>query len=187
MIHSIPKRRPLAAALTLVCLALAACHSVPVARSGPGFKYYLVGNPADVVRPTHGLLVRRAAATMSTRTTPVWERPAAAATSSCCAHRATTTTTNTSSGSATATRSRRSYSRAGRPPLNPIVIETIRNAEAIFIGGGDQSNYVRLLEGHAGPGRDQLRRRQARTYRRDQRGHGDHGRILLLGDGPREA
>ena len=63
MIHRSFTRRPVAASLSLACLALAACHSAPaartgtVARSGPGFKYYVVGNPEDVVKPTRGLWV----------------------------------------------------------------------------------------------------------------------------------
>jgi len=32
---------------------------------------------------------------------------------------------------------------------DPFVIETIRNAEALFIAGGDQSNYVRYWKGNA--------------------------------------
>jgi cyanophycinase len=32
---------------------------------------------------------------------------------------------------------------------NPFVIETIRNAEALFIGGGDQSRYVKFWKGTA--------------------------------------
>ena len=57
MNHRSRTRRSLTATLVLACLALAACHSVPVARSGPGFKYYVVGNPEDVVKPTRGLWV----------------------------------------------------------------------------------------------------------------------------------
>ena len=37
--------------------------------------------------------------------------------------------------------------------FDPFVISRIRNAEALWLAGGDQSN-TSLLEGHAGRGRD---------------------------------
>jgi cyanophycinase len=33
--------------------------------------------------------------------------------------------------------------------FDPFVIETIRNAEALFIAGGDQSEYVKFWKGNA--------------------------------------
>jgi hypothetical protein len=62
--------------------------------------------------------------------------------------------------------------------FQPFVIDTIRSAEALFIAGGDQSNYVDFWKNTpvedaisfvAGPGG------------RHQRGHGHHERVRLLG------
>ena len=48
----------------------------------------------------------------------------------------------TSTRSAPATRWRRSCSRIATAAFEPFIINTIRNAEALFIAGGDQSDYV---------------------------------------------
>ena len=40
---------------------------------------------------------------------------------------------------------------------DPAVAQIIRQAEVVFIAGGDQANYIRGMEGHSGRGRDQCR------------------------------
>ena len=50
-------RRRIAATVVLACVTAASCNTAQVARRGPGYKYYVVGSPADVFRPTRGLWV----------------------------------------------------------------------------------------------------------------------------------
>ena len=143
MIHRHPRCRLVAATLALACLALGACHSVPVARSGPGFKYYVVGNPADVVKPTRGLWVPQGGGDdVDANYARMGEfggggdfvvlRASGADDYNeyifkLC-HCDSVETIVFDKGAATS---------------DPFVIRTIRNAEAVFIAGGDQSNYIR--------------------------------------------
>jgi len=149
MIHRSFTRRPVAASLSLACLALAACHSAPaartgtVARSGPGFKYYVVGNPEDVVKPTRGLWVPQGGGDdVDANYARMGEfggggdfvvlRASGADDYNdyifkLC-HCDSVETIVFDKGAATS---------------DPFVIRTIRNAEAVFIAGGDQSNYIR--------------------------------------------
>jgi len=136
-------RRRVAASLALACLALAACHSAPVARSGPGFKYYVVGNPGDVVKPTRGLWVPQGGGDdVDANYVRMGEfggggdfvvlRASGADEYNdyifkLC-HCDSVETFVFDKGAATS---------------DPFVIQTIRNAEAVFIAGGDQSNYIR--------------------------------------------
>ena len=50
--------------------------------AAPGYQYFVVGNPADVVTPTSGSSCFREAAPTSTRTSCAWALAPAAATSS---------------------------------------------------------------------------------------------------------
>jgi cyanophycinase len=135
-------RRSLLAAL-LVPLALAACATAKPSRSGPGYRYYVTGNPADVARPTRGLWVAQGggddvpenfvrmgefggsgdfvvlrASGADDYNDYIYER----------CHCDSVETIVFDGGAATA---------------DPFVLDKIRNAEAIWIGGGDQSNYIR--------------------------------------------
>ena len=143
MIHRNPKHQRVASAVAFACLALASCHTVPVARSGPGFKYYVVGNPEDVVKPTHGLWVPQGGGDDVDQN--FIRMGAAGGGGDFVVLRASgadeyndyifklcgcdsVETIVFDKGAATA---------------DPFVLEKIRNAEAIWIGGGDQSNYIR--------------------------------------------
>jgi cyanophycinase len=131
-------------ALTAAALVLhSACTTAPPARRGPGFKYYVVGNPADVVRPTRGLWVAQGGGDDVDQN---YVRMGAyggggdfvvlRASGSddyndyifrlCACDSVETLVFD-----------------KGAAMSDPFVIEKIRNAEAIFIGGGDQSNYIR--------------------------------------------
>jgi len=124
-------------------MALGSCTTANVARRGPGFKVYQVGNPADVVRPTRGLWVLQGggddvdqnymrmgefngggdfvvlrASGKDDYNDYIYAL----------CHCDSVTTLVFDGGAAMA---------------DPYVIETIRSAEAIFIAGGDQSNYIR--------------------------------------------
>ncbi len=136
-------RRALAATAVLACATTVACSTANVARRGPGYKYYVVGSPADVVRPTRGLWVAQGggddvdvnyvrmgefggggdfvvlrASGSDEYNDYIFEL--------CQCDSVETIVFN--KGAATADR---------------FVIETIRNAEAVWIAGGDQSNYIR--------------------------------------------
>jgi len=133
--------------LTALALApltiLAACAASAPTRSGPGFTYYLTGNPADVVRQTRGLWVAQGggddvdenyvrmgayggggdfvvlrASGADDYNDYIFEL--------CNCDSVETIVFDKDAGTA-----------------DPFVIRTIRNAEAVFIAGGDQSNYIR--------------------------------------------
>jgi cyanophycinase-like exopeptidase len=124
-------------------LALAGCTAAEVARQGPGYKVYQVGNPADVVRPTRGLWVLQGGGDdVDQNYIRMGEYGGGG---DFVVLRASgkddyndyiyglchcdSVTTLVFDGDAAMT--------------DPYVIETIRNAEALFIAGGDQSNYIR--------------------------------------------
>jgi cyanophycinase len=131
------------AVAAIACGLLAGCHAVTPARSGPGFRYYVTGDPTDVVTPTRGLWVLQGggddvpenfarmgeyggggdfvvlrASGADDYDDYIFER----------CHCDSVETIVLDKGAATS---------------DPFVIRTIRKAEAIFIGGGDQSNYIR--------------------------------------------
>ncbi len=63
------------------------------------------------------------------------------------------------------------------------MIETIRNAEAVWIAGGDQSNYIRYWKDTPVEDAINLRRGEARARWRHERRHGRPRRIRLFGEG----
>jgi cyanophycinase-like exopeptidase len=134
--------RPAALAVASAAL-LVACQVAQVDRRGPGYKYYVTGNPDDVVRPTRGLWVAQGggddvdenyvrmgdyggggdfvvlrASGDDDYNDYIFRL----------CHCDSVETIVFDGDAATA---------------DPFVIRTIRNAEALFIAGGDQSNYVR--------------------------------------------
>jgi cyanophycinase len=117
------------------------------ARAAHGYEYFLVGNPADVTTPTSGLLVLQGGGTdvdenfvrmgrhMGGGDFVVIRASGADGYNQyildlCdCDSVATIVFNNRQSA------------------FEPFVIETIRNAEALFIAGGDQSRYVTFWKG----------------------------------------
>jgi cyanophycinase-like exopeptidase len=135
-------RRALTAVL-FASVALAACTTAKPSRSGPGFRYYVTGNPADVSRPTRGLWVAqgggddvpenfvRMGALAGGGDFVVLRASGADDYNDYIFERCRCDSVETivfDKGAATA---------------DPFVLEKIRDAEAIWIGGGDQSNYIR--------------------------------------------
>jgi len=132
------------AALALAApLLLAACAAATPQRSRPGYRYYVTGNPADVVRPTRGLWVAQGG---GDDVDANYVRMGAYGGGGdfvvlrasgdddyndyifdLCRCDSVETIVFDQRAAA----------------LDPFVIATIRNAEAVFIAGGDQSNYVR--------------------------------------------
>jgi len=133
---------PAAIALASAAL-LAGCAGSQPARSGPGYKYYLTGSPGDVVRETRGLWVAqgggddvdenyvRMGAYGGGGDFVVLRASGADDYNQyifdlCGCDSVETFVFDKGAGTA-----------------DPFVIQTIRNAEALFIAGGDQSNYIR--------------------------------------------
>lgn len=134
-------------AAILVTLALASCVTAEVTHRGPGYKVYEVGNPADVVRPTRGLWVLQGGGddvdqnysrmgefggggdfvVLRASGTDDYNAYIFAL---CQCDSVTTIVFEDRTASA-----------------DPFVIETIRNAEVLFIAGGDQSRYVKFWKG----------------------------------------
>jgi cyanophycinase-like exopeptidase len=133
-------------ALGTACFALggAACTSTAPTRRGPGYRHYLAGNAADVVTPTRGLVVLQGGGDDVDEN---YIRMGSAG----------------GGGDFVVLRASGAddyneyifrlchcdsvetivfESRAAAE--DPFVVATIRNAEAIFIAGGDQSRYVRF-------------------------------------------
>jgi len=127
----------------LACACATSCNTAEIARRGPGYKYYVVGSPADVVRPTRGLWVAQVGGDdvdhnyilmgefggggdfVVLRASGKDEYNVYIHALCRCD---SVETIVFDKGAATA---------------DPFVIETIRNAEAVWIAGGDQSNYIR--------------------------------------------
>jgi cyanophycinase-like exopeptidase len=136
------------AALALaVAAALSACAGTRPARSGPGYKYYLTGNAEDVTRETRGLWVAqgggddvdenyvRMGAYGGGGDFVVLRASGADDYNQyifdlCGCDSVETFVFDKGAGTA-----------------DPFVVQTIRNAEAVFIAGGDQSNYIRYWKG----------------------------------------
>jgi cyanophycinase-like exopeptidase len=138
----------LALAASTWLAACATARPVPVPdRSGPGYRYYVSGNPADVVRTTRGLWVAQGGGDDVDEN---YVRMGAYG----------------GGGDFVVLRASGSddYNdyifrlchcdsvetivfEGGAAATDPFVIETIRNAEAVFIAGGDQSNYIRYWKG----------------------------------------
>ncbi len=131
------------AAAALAAALLAGCTAAQPARSGPGYRYYVTGNPADVATPTRGLWVAQGggddvpenfvrmgefagggdfvvlrASGADEYNDYIFERCRCDSVETIVFDR-------------------------GAAMSDPFVVGKIRNAEAIFIGGGDQSNYIR--------------------------------------------
>jgi len=127
-----------------VTVLLASCAAAKPSMSGGGFRYYVAGNPDDVVKPTRGLWVAQGGGDdVDQNYVRMGEyggggdfvvlRASGAAEYNdyifgLC-HCDSVETLVFDRGAAMA---------------DPFVIEKIRNAEALFIAGGDQSNYVRF-------------------------------------------
>ncbi len=128
--------------MTLVVLVLAAIG----ARAGDGYQYYLTGNPANVERPTLGLIVMQGGGDDVDEN--YIQMGAKGGGGDFVVLRASGADDYNEyifalcqcDSVQTLVFENRQAS------FDPFVIETIRNAEAIFIAGGDQSNYIRFWQ-----------------------------------------
>jgi cyanophycinase len=120
-----------------------------IAVAAPGYQYSVVGNPDDVVTPTTGLLVLQGGGTDVDEN--FVRMGAHAGGGDFVVIRASGTDAyNPYIYELCACDSVATIVFKNRNAVtNPFVIETIRNAEALFIAGGDQSDYVKLWKGTA--------------------------------------
>jgi cyanophycinase len=141
---TLSSRCTLAGALLILCVSPAPADE---ARSPTGYKHYLIGDPADVVRPTSGLIVLQGGGDdvdenyirMGARSgggdfvvlRASGDDDYNAYIYALCRCNSVATLVFDSREAA----------------YDPFVIATIRNAEAVFIAGGDQSRYVRFWKG----------------------------------------
>jgi cyanophycinase len=133
--------------LTKLCVLLGLCLSSTIAAAAQGYQYTVVGNPADVVTSTSGLLVLQGGGTDVDEN--FVRMGAHAGGGDFVVIRASGTDAYnpyiydlcSCDSVATIVFKNRNGS------FNPFVIDTIRNAEALFIAGGDQSDYVKLWKG----------------------------------------
>lgn len=139
-------RMPRSGALALALAALtslAGCGAAPPAREGPGYRYYVAGDPADVGRTTRGLWVAQGGGDdVDANYARMGEyggggdfvvlRASGGAEYNdyilrlCACDSVETIVFD-----------------GGAAAADPFVIGRIRAAEALFIAGGDQSNYIR--------------------------------------------
>lgn len=133
--------RLIAASIYVCALAITTAHAEP------GYRHFITGNEADVKKPTSGLLVLQGGGTdvdenyvrmgelggggdfVVLRASGADEYDDYVYALCNCDSVETVVFENRSAAS------------------DPFVIETIRNAEALFIAGGDQSRYVRFWRG----------------------------------------
>jgi cyanophycinase-like exopeptidase len=133
--------------LTKLCVLFGLCLSSTIVAAAQGYQYSVVGNPADVVTSTSGLLVLQGGGTDVDEN--FVRMGARAGGGDFVVIRASGTDAYnpyiydlcSCDSVATIVFKNRNAS------FNQFVIETIRNAEALFIAGGDQSDYVQLWKG----------------------------------------
>jgi cyanophycinase len=131
----------------LVILPVSADETPSATPPLAGYQHYLIGNPADVVRPTRGLLVPQGGGDdVDANFTRMGELAGGGdfvvlrASGEDDYNEYIYGLCHCDSVETIVFESREAAN-------DPAVIATIRNAEAIFIGGGDQSNYVRYWKG----------------------------------------
>jgi cyanophycinase len=133
--------------LTRIAAVVALLVAAPAAPAADAYKHFLIGNPADVKRPTSGLIVLQGGGDdvdenyirmgakggggdfVVIRAAGDDEYNDYIFKLCKCDSVATLVVASREAAAA------------------PFVAETIRNAEALFIGGGDQGNYVRFWKG----------------------------------------
>ncbi len=126
-----------------VAAGIASCTSVEATRRGPGYSVYEVGNPADVVRPTRGLWVLQGGGDDVDRNFIRMGELAGGGDFVVLRASGKDDYNDYICGLCHCDSVTTIVFKGGAAMKDPWVVETIRNAEAIWIGGGDQSNYVR--------------------------------------------
>lgn len=141
-------QRPRATVAPLAVGALIATLSLSgVAGADPGYQYHVVGNPGDVTTPTTGgLLLEGGGLDVDAAFEWMIDRSGGG---DFVVIRATGTDAYNPYifGLGTVDSVATLIIKTSKGANNPFVLETIRNAEALFIAGGDQADYVNLWKG----------------------------------------
>lgn len=141
MQHTDAARRTLAHAL---CLTLAAAAT---AQAGPGYEHYVTGNAEDVMTPTRGLVVLQGGGD-DVDENYVRMGELGGGGDFVVLRASGADEYNAYIYELCGCDSVETLVFSGREAASdPFVIETIENAEALFIAGGDQSRYVRFWQG----------------------------------------
>ncbi len=128
----------IAAAGVLTALGTAAC-----AKDAPGYAYYLTGNAADVQKPTRGLWVAQGGGDDVDENFRRMGEYGGGGDFVILAASGAGEDNEYVFGLCGCDSVETIVLDGGTATADPFVVEKIRNAEAIFISGGDQSNYIR--------------------------------------------
>ena len=141
-------RRRLAALALAAAAVLGGCTTAePPARSGNGYRYYVTGNPADVERPTRGLWVAQGGGDDVDENYRRMGEFGGGGDFVVLRASGADDYNDYIFGLCRCDSVETIVFRNRAAASDPFVVEKIRNAEAVFIAGGDQSNYVRYWKG----------------------------------------
>jgi cyanophycinase len=143
MATQLPRTVTLAAAAFGTVGLLAACTVASPAKSGPGYRYYVTGNPGDVQKPTRGLWVAQGGGDDVDQNYVRMGAYGGGGDFVVLRASGADDYNDYIFGLCACDSVETLVFDKGAAMSDPFVIGKIRNAEAIFIGGGDQSNYVR--------------------------------------------
>jgi cyanophycinase len=133
----------IAFALLSGAILLASCTSARPAMGGDGFRYYVVGNPDDVAKPTRGLWVAQGGGDDVDRNYARMGEYGGGGDFVVLRASGAAEYNDYIFGLCNCDSVETLVFDRGAAMSDPFVLEKIRNAEALFIAGGDQSNYVR--------------------------------------------
>ena len=135
--------RALTAAALVLSIPLAGCTTVRPSTGGSGYRYYVAGNPEDVARPTRGLWVAQGGGDDVDQNYVRMGEYGGGGDFVVLRASGADDYNDYIFGLCNCDSVETLVFEQGAAMSDPFVIEKIRNAEAVFIAGGDQSNYVR--------------------------------------------
>ncbi len=136
------------ATIALLSVALlAGCAGARPSASGPGYRYYVTGNAGDVVRPTRGLWVAQGGGDDVDENYVRMGAYAGGGDFVVLRASGADDYNDYIYGLCQCDSVETFVFDRGAAMADPFVVATIRNAEAVFIAGGDQSNYIRHWKG----------------------------------------
>jgi len=138
-----PRGHSLAAAALAASTFVAACTAARPEMSGPGYRYFVAGNPADVAKPTRGLWVAQGGGDDVDRNYVRMGEFGGGGDFVVLRASGADEYNDYIFGLCNCDSVETLVFDRGTAMSDPFVIEKIRNAEALFIAGGDQSNYIR--------------------------------------------
>ena len=136
-------RRGCAAILVLAATVIASCTTTGIARQGPGFRYYVAGDPSDVIRPTRGLWVAQGGGDDVDENYVRMGAYGGGGDFVVLRASGEDEYNDYVFGLCGCDSVEAIVFEKGAATADPFIVETIRNAEAVWIAGGDQSNYIR--------------------------------------------